>query len=562
MDFLRPSQWQLPTEGGIVTGGLTIALFFIIIVSIVLRVCLCATHHVQEPPMVGYTIPFISPILGLAKKKVRYLIEIRDRHHLPVSTLRLPFAKIYIVASPPLITMIERQVKNFRFLDMSVEAMIRINGVSARAQKTMRANLDPGDQMGMAATLFKIIHGGLSQGSVADALTRDTTKNLNAFFNQAAMSQETIVGLYGWVESFLVTALTDAMYGPRNPFRKPGIIQAYRAFETEFGSLIFGFLPTLTAVKAVVAREKVAKAFETYYSGGGHNDAAQLVRSLFDVSRIYDLSIPDIAHMEITTAMVALLSNTIPGAFWTIFHIYSDPAILEACRKEVLACVTERASTTRPMGYSLDLINHPANRARIGGKTVRCLDAAKLNTNCPTLQAVFQEVLRVHSGTISARTVAKDTLLGDDYLLKKGNLVMIPTPVLHTDPSLWGADANVFNHRRFMFPTGARRQKLPALRAFGGGATLCPGRHFASAVIIALAAMCVLRFDIKTEGQGWQEPDTKKAHLGSGLLRPDEDVNVVVSRKDEEGIDWDVQFGEGSQRNDPVAEGERSTWRE
>jgi hypothetical protein len=50
-----------------------------------------------------------------------------DKHHRPVSTLRLPFAKVYVVASPPFVTMIERQVENFRFLDMSVEAMIRIN---------------------------------------------------------------------------------------------------------------------------------------------------------------------------------------------------------------------------------------------------------------------------------------------------------------------------------------------------------------------------------------------------------------------------------------------------
>lgn len=36
------------------------------------------------------------------------------------------------------------------------------------------------------------------------------------------------MGLYKWIESLLVTALTDAMYGPRNPFRKPGIIQSHR----------------------------------------------------------------------------------------------------------------------------------------------------------------------------------------------------------------------------------------------------------------------------------------------------------------------------------------------
>jgi hypothetical protein len=76
---------------------------------------------------------------------------------------------------------------------MSVEAMVRINGVSTEAQNTMRSNLNPGDQMGMAATLFKVTHIGLSQGSVADALTRYTTVKINVFFNEA-MPKEVIWG--------------------------------------------------------------------------------------------------------------------------------------------------------------------------------------------------------------------------------------------------------------------------------------------------------------------------------------------------------------------------------
>jgi hypothetical protein len=67
--------------------------------------------------------------------------------------------------------------------------------------------------------------------------------------------------------------------------------------------------------------------------------------------------------------------------------------------------------------------------------------------------------------------------------------------------------------------------------------------------------MGVLRFDIKAGGQDWQEQATKKAHLGTGLLRPDDDVEVVISKRGKEGIDWDVQFGEGGEGKDLVAEG-------
>lgn len=38
--------------------------------------------------------------------------------------------------------------------------------------------------------------------------------------------------------------------------------------------------------------------------------------------------------------------------------------------------------------------------------------------------------------------------------------------------------------------------KRASFRAFGGGETLCPGRHFASSTILAVVAIVVLRFDI------------------------------------------------------------------
>tara|TARA_R110002003_G_scaffold228_16_gene16709 strand:- start:5326 stop:5478 length:153 start_codon:yes stop_codon:yes gene_type:complete len=47
--------------------------------------------------------------------------------------------------------------------------------------------------------------------------------------------------------------------------------------------------------------------------------------------------------------------------------------------------------------------------------------------------------------------------------------------------------------------------------------------------------------------------------LGTGLLRPDDDVEVVISKRGKEGVDWDVQFGERGEGKDPVAEGERIT---
>jgi cytochrome P450 len=46
--------------------------------------------------------------------------------------------------------------------------------------------------------------------------------------------------------------------------------------------------------------------------------------------------------------------------------------------------------------------------------------------------------------------VMEDYLLDNQYLLKKGSTVMMPSPVQHQNPGVWGDDGDVFNHQRFL----------------------------------------------------------------------------------------------------------------
>ncbi|KAI1760118.1 cytochrome P450 oxidoreductase [Hypoxylon sp. FL1150] len=79
----------------------------------------------------------------------------------------------------------------------------------------------------------------------------------------------------------------------------------------------------------------------------------------------------------------------------------------------------------------------------------------------------------------------------------KGNTVLIPSTIQHSSSLTWGSDVAQFYHKRFLKESGIKKHDNVAFRAFGGGATLCPGRHFASTEILAFASAILLQFDIK-----------------------------------------------------------------
>lgn len=131
----------------------------------------------------------------------------------------------------------------------------------------------------------------------------------------------------------------------------------------------------------------------------------------------------------------------------------------------------------------------------------------------------------------------EDTHIGG-YLLKKGSLLQMPSRLIHQDTKLWGEAALEYDPRRFM--PGHKANKESSFRAFGGGKTLCPGRHFGFDEVLGAAALTVSRYDLTPVGGGkWEEPECWNTNVASGLMMVDEDVQLDVSlRKGQENRQW------------------------
>lgn len=221
---------------------------------------------------------------------------------------------------------------------------------------------------------------------------------------------------------------------------------------------------------------------------------------------------------------MAILVNTAPAAFWTLFFIYSTPGLLDDIRSEIDSIVISTDN---------------------GDGLLRSVDLKSLKQHCPLLISTFQETLRYCSIGTSVRQVMEDTVLDGQWLLRKDSIVQMPSRIIHKDGSIWGTDVDEFNPRRFTkdpqaqkSDSGAKKRPSPAaFRAFGGGTTLCPGRHFATNEVIAVTAMFVLRYDMVPAAGAWSMPSTDSSNMAGFLMEPDTDIDVTVSPREgfEEG---------------------------
>ncbi|KAI4113667.1 MAG: hypothetical protein LQ338_008137 [Usnochroma carphineum] len=230
-----------------------------------------------------------------------------------------------------------------------------------------------------------------------------------------------------------------------------------------------------------------------------------LVQNRYNTSIKNKIPVADIARYEVGGA-IAVLVNTAPAVFWMLFYLFSRSIVLQECRSEVVTIM----SVTESPGY-----------------VTRTLDITSIKQSCPILTSTFQEVLRQRTLGIQLRQVMQDTMLDDTYLLKKDATVVMPSRVVHSDPAVWGSDVEEFNHRRFTNDSKSQREAkkptLKAFRAFGGGTTLCPGRHTATTEILATAVMMIIRYDLLPAEGRWVAPRTEKTNIAAVVMKPDTD---------------------------------------
>lgn len=301
----------------------------------------------------------------------------------------------------------------------------------------------------------------------------------------------------------------------------------HRQFDEDLNTLILDFAPAILAPKGNRARQELGRAFSRYFDrfDASQSSPAALTKHRYSVNTRYRLSSFNQGRLEVGV-LLGILANTIPTIFYTILHVLSDAQLLEDVRGEIEAVALRREE----------------------GKPV--LQVLQVREKCALLYSTLQETLRVHAQGSSVRYVREDIMLQDRWLLKKGMVVQMPQAVMHSDPGAWGPDVSVFNQRRFLKQmTTARddgkafKPQMAAYRPFGGGTSLCPGRHFVTTEAMVLTAVMVMGFEVTpVEGHGWKIPRQKQESMATNVFPPDEDIQVEVRQRGGwEGLVWEME---------------------
>ncbi|RAH69240.1 cytochrome P450 [Aspergillus aculeatinus CBS 121060] len=185
----------------------------------------------------------------------------------------------------------------------------------------------------------------------------------------------------------------------------------------------------------------------------------------------------------------AINNNAHYIAFWMFAHILCDANLKTAVISEINACFPNPSATS-------------GGSASPPTDDYQGCDMDKLVTGCPQLNALWAEALRLYNFSTAVRKAVDDCSVnhnGQTFNIRKGQQVFGPVRNFHrTDGSIFGDATTAFDHTRFLRDPKIRQAK--EYFPFGGGHTLCPGRHFAEREIYLLVALTLRRFEVTVVG--------------------------------------------------------------
>jgi hypothetical protein len=448
----------------------------------------------------------------------------------PIFTMPMLNGRVYVVTSPPIISLVQRAAKTLPFEPIVVQLTDRIATMDPGTSAIIARNYDSRIKEEQENCLLFKMHdfhiGELGPGGLLEELS---FAQLN---HMAHMSRDIVDGeqveLFAWIRHMLSASNMLAAYGPKNAFvGHPEVEEDFWTQEADLPLLMLNFFPSLIARKAYLARERASKAFVEWAERGDYKLASHWIQERFRINTSCGLSIRQAAQSEMGMVF-GILANAMPSTYWLLANLIARPELLAEVREEL-----EKDGLVRVDGES------------------RIIKISALKTSCPLLSSIFRETLRTYAPMASARYVLEDTVIGDEYFLRKGSIVQMAGGAIHSDDRIWGSDVNQFNPRRFLYSTngsvvaedGKTKPVHPsAFRGFGGGTSLCPGRHFAQLEIIGFSAMMLLGFDFIVPGEKMVLPKKKPMMAPISVLKPDRDVMVRLQRRSGlEHVQWSFE---------------------
>ncbi|KAJ7670776.1 cytochrome P450 [Mycena polygramma] len=315
----------------------------------------------------------------------------------------------------------------------------------------------------------------------------------------------------------LYDATNAVLFGPHFP---KGTYTDFFTLDVEAPNLINNF--PFTVQKGLTARRRLLDGIQTFVAEGwtdvgdgkirgASSMISRMVRQLKDA----ETTDGDIAGL-LLSFLWAVHGTTLRVSFWLIAHLLARPDVMHE------VCTEIRSSPTISL-HSLSTLGATQPRVLLGPEF-------------PILDSVLKETIRLVALSTSMREAEMDVQITGDgmtYAVKKGELVMGDVRAIHQDPDMF-PEPETFQHDRFMddHTEGGRLNNPAALLAWGGGAHMCKGRHFATYAIKLFLAKTLEEYDIRplpTFASGIRVPSTDPRSIG--VTRTAEDILIRLQRR-------------------------------
>jgi hypothetical protein len=151
---------------------------------------------------------------------------------------------MYIVNSTHLIPLLQKQWRTVSFAAIAADAGIAV-GMSKEAVSIMHQDLT--SEHGFSVGWPRYIIPAMSPGKDLDAINRRSVEVLAEEVSKLQAKGTIRLGLSQWSCEMMVTATTEAVWGPQNPYRDPVVAKAWRCVQSCVTS-VESFLTSITGL--------------------------------------------------------------------------------------------------------------------------------------------------------------------------------------------------------------------------------------------------------------------------------------------------------------------------
>ncbi|KAF8583192.1 cytochrome P450 [Ramaria rubella] len=421
-------------------------------------------------PRVEYFLPWIGSALQIRKDPDNFLRRASSKLG-PIFRIKAAGQEMTWVTSPELISAIYRDPKSFEFLPVRLGITESAFGLPHDLVRTRF----------YAEDHLPIYHEELSPKNILN-FAESYAKNAHAYLSQAL---EKFDGSCTEPMSFM-------------------ILPAYLAAATTF----FG-----TAFEA----EKSYKGFKTF-DDQFHVIVTELPNVLMlraeASARDAGWSDREIAA-ELGGQLWALQANSIFAAYWVLALMLQQPEGLAALIAEVDQARVDW-KTQHP-----DHLSYENQHQWV------------LDVTLPHLISAIQEALRFASSSFSQRRVSKPTDFGG-FHFEPGELIVCATRSVHIDDEIH-PNPQEFDSKRYMSGQNKFRKNgkivpnhfLP----FGGGISMCEGRHFVMGELKIFLASMMTCVTIELNPNSNARPKFITERMGAGIMHPSGDLSIKISKR-------------------------------